>query len=82
MPKIEAVFDCNVYLQAAAHRKSASADCLRLAENGEFILFVSEEILEEISEALNRPVVRANLPDLTDEEVEAFLEKLSDFVIF
>lgn len=55
---------------------------MRLAENSEIILFVSEEILEEISEALNRPVVRANLPDLTAEAVEAFLEKLSDLVIF
>lgn len=82
MPKIEAVFDCNVFLQAAASTKGVAAACLRLAENGEIILYASDVILSEISEVLNRPVVRQNLPDLTDESVEAFLGKLLDFVIF
>lgn len=82
MPKIEAVFDCNIYLQAAARSEGVAAACLRLAENGEIILYASDEILEEVSEVLNRPVVRESLPELTAEAVEAFLEKLSDFVIF
>lgn len=62
MPKFEAVFDCNVYLQAAASSKSVAAACLRLAENGEIILYLSDEILEEVSEVLNRPVVRKKSP--------------------
>ena len=82
MPKIEAVFDCNIYLQAAARSESVAAACLRLAENGEIILYVSDEILEEVSEVLSRPVVRESLPELTDEAVDSFLEKLLDFVIF
>lgn len=82
MPKLEAVFDCNIYLQAAASSKGVAAACLHLAENGEIILYASDEILEEVSEVLNRPVVRENLPELTDESVEAFIEKLHDFVIF
>jgi uncharacterized protein len=82
MPKLEAVFDCNIYLQAAARSKGVAAACLRLAENGEIVLYASSAILEEVSEVLNRPVVRKNLPELTDEAVEAFLEKLNDFVIF
>ncbi len=82
MPKIEAVFDCNIYLQAAARKQGVAAACLRLAENGEIILYASDEILDEVSEVLSRPVVRENLPELTDEAVDAFLEKLLDFVIF
>ncbi|MEO8073021.1 MAG: putative toxin-antitoxin system toxin component, PIN family [Acidobacteriota bacterium] len=82
MPKLEAVFDCNIYLQAAANLKSVAAACLRLAENGEIILYASDEILEEVSEVLNRPIVRKNLPELTDESVDAFIEKLHDFVVF
>ncbi len=82
MPKLEAVFDCNIYLQAAASSKGVAAACLRLAENGEIILYASDAILEEVSEVLKRPVVRKNLPELTDEAVDAFLEKLHDFVIF
>ena len=82
MPKLEVVFDCNIYLQAAASSKGVAAACLRLAENGEIILYISERILEEVSEVLHRPIVRKSLPELTDEAVDAFLEKLHDFVIF
>ena len=82
MPKLEVVFDCNIYLQAAASSKGVAAACLRLAENGEIILYAGNAILEEVSEVLHRPIVRKNLPELTDEAVDAFLEKLRDFVIF
>ncbi len=82
MPKLEAVFDCNIYLQAAASSKGVAAVCLHLAENGEIILYAGDEILEEVSEVLKHPVARKNLPELTDESVDAFLAKLLDFVIF
>lgn len=82
MPKPDSVFDCNIYLQAAARSTGVAAACLRLAENGEVILYISDEILEEVSEVLKRPVVRKSLPELTDEAVDGFLEKLRDFVIF
>jgi len=76
------LFSCNIYLQAATHSKVLAAACLRLAENGEIILYASDEILEEVSEVLKRPVVQKNLPELTDESVDAFLAKLLDFIIF
>lgn len=68
--------------KAAARSESVAAACLRLAENGEIILYASDRILDEVSEVLHRPVVREQLPELTDEAVDAFLEKLQDFVIF
>ena len=73
---IGVVFDCNVLLQAAARKTSPAAACLRLAEEGLVHLYLSEEVLTELSEVLSRPKVRARFPDLTDEIVEEFLERL------
>jgi predicted nucleic acid-binding protein len=56
--KIGVVCDCNVLLQAAARKTSPAAACLRLAEEGFLRLYISEEILTEISEVLNRPKIR------------------------
>lgn len=73
---VGAVFDCNVYLQAAAHEKSVAAECLRLVEKGFVRLYLSEEILTEIEDVLNRPEIRNHFPALSDDIVEAFLLKL------
>lgn len=73
---VGAVFDCNVYLQAAAREKSVSAECLRLIEKGLVRLYLTEEILAEVEDVLNRPEIRKRFPSLTDEVVEAFLLRL------
>jgi putative PIN family toxin of toxin-antitoxin system len=74
--EIGVVFDCNVLLQAAARTSGPSAACLRLAENGFFHLFISEEVLTELVEVMNCPKVRALFPVLTDEIVEEFVDHL------
>ncbi len=51
-PKV--VFDCMVYLQAAAREESPAAACLRLAENHLVQLFVSSDNLDEIEDVLSR----------------------------
>ncbi|GAC1395918.1 MAG: hypothetical protein NVSMB56_10290 [Pyrinomonadaceae bacterium] len=73
---VGAVFDCNVYLQAAAREKSAAAECLRLVEKGSVRLYLSEDILAEVEDVLNRPEIRKHFQTLTDEIVEAFLVRL------
>lgn len=73
-PKV--VFDCMVYLQAAAREESPAAACLRLAENHLLQLFVSGDILAEIQDVLSRPKLRARFSELTDEVVTAFVERL------
>lgn len=81
--KPRVVFDCNVLLQAAARQKSVAANCLALVEKGRVQLFVSNEVLLEIEDVLNRPEVRACFPNLSDETAGAFLKRLqnlSDFV--
>lgn len=71
-----AVFDCNVFLQAAAREKSIAAECLRLVEDGVIKLYLSEEILAEVEDVLNRPEVRNHFQTLTEEIVDAFLLRL------
>ena len=73
---IGVVFDCNVLLQAAARKSSPSAACLRLAEKEFIRLYVSEEILTEVAEVMNRFKVREQFPELTDEVVKEFLDQL------
>lgn len=77
-PKISVVFDCNVMLQAAARKTGPAAACLRLAEEGLVRLYLSEEILIELTEVLTRPRIRDRLPELTDELVYSFLDRLKN----
>jgi putative PIN family toxin of toxin-antitoxin system len=72
----KAVFDCMVYLQAAAREESPAAACLRLAENNLVQLFVSSDILDEIRDVLSRPKIRVRFSELTDETVTSFVERL------
>jgi putative PIN family toxin of toxin-antitoxin system len=75
-PGLGVVFDCNILLQAIARKTGPAAACLRLAEEGFVHLYLSEEILTELSEVLQRPRIRARYPELTDEIVENFLKAL------
>src|SRR5258706_9409962 len=53
-PKIRTVFDCMVFLQAAARRDSAAGVCLLLVELGAVELLLSGEIMTEIRDVLTR----------------------------
>jgi putative PIN family toxin of toxin-antitoxin system len=75
-PRLGAVFDCNILLQAVARKTGPAAACLRLAEEGFVQLRLSEEILAELWGVLKRPTIRARYPELTDEIVEDFLKGL------
>ncbi len=75
-PEFGVVFDCNVLLQAAARKAGPAAACLRLAEKGFVRLYLSEEILTEISEVLSRQQVRVQFPELTGDIVGGFLDLL------
>lgn len=76
--KLRVVFDCNVLLVAAAKEQSTAAACLWLARSGYVRLFLSHEVLEEITDVLNRPKIRAAFTTLTDEFVNSFLDQLQE----
>ena len=61
------VFDCNVFAQALLNPQGPAARCLELVRNGQIELFVSNFVLEEISE------LHLKLPDragITAEDTE------------
>lgn|SRR5262245_16098852 len=70
------VFDCNIFLQGAANRRSQARRALRLFFDGKITLFVSAPILEELHDVLNRPVIRYKFPKLNDRIVRALLKKI------
>lgn len=73
---VAVVFDCMIFLQATANRKSVAARVLDLIDSGEITLFVSRKILKEVKDVLNRPEVRNALSGITDENVEALFVRL------
>lgn len=78
MPELtpRVVFDCNLFVQGIANRNSPARKALRLFFNGDISLFVSEPIIREVREVLNRAEVRKLLPGIDDRIVNAFLAKL------
>jgi len=78
MPELtlRVVFDCNLFVQEIANRNSPARKALRLFFNGDISLFVSEPIIREVREVLNRAELRRKLPGINDRIVNAFLTKL------
>ncbi len=73
------MYDCMIFLQAAARQDSPAALCLLLAEKGIVELCVSAAILAEIREVLNRPRLRAKFSRLTGDFVYRFLNTVEGF---
>lgn len=71
-----AVFDCMVFLQGAARKDSPAGICLRLVETGLVDLFLSDEVIDEVRNVLDRPRLRQKFPVLTDKFVNQFLAAL------
>lgn len=71
-----AVFDCMVFLQAAARAEGPAGACLKLVEEGAITLCLSQEILAEVREVLLRPKIQRKFPSLTIDRVDCFLDAL------
>lgn len=70
------VFDCNVFVQGIANRRSAARAAMRFFFDGEISLFVSEAILREVRDVLGRDELRRKLPAINDRVVNALVLKL------
>lgn len=75
------IFDCNIFLQGATNRRSPARSCLRLFFDDAISLFVSESVLHEVRDVLNRPAIRRKFPRLTDRLVNALLLKIESQAI-
>lgn len=77
-PKIRAVFDCMMFLQAAARGEGPAAACLLLVERGVIELCVSQEIMAEVRAVLARPRIRQKFPAMTDRIAEQFITAIAN----
>jgi putative PIN family toxin of toxin-antitoxin system len=66
-----------ILYQATVNTAGPAAKLLRQLEAGQFILYVSDEILDEARDVLSRPKLRAKSPRLTDETVQETFDLLS-----
>lgn len=71
-----AVFDCMVYLQAAARPDGPARACLGLVQTGRAALAISPAIRAEVEDVLSRPKIRQKFKSLTPEAVAVFLDDL------
>lgn len=79
--KIRAVFDCNTFIQALFNSSGTAGECFELVRREEITLFVSQDILLEIREVLQRPNLIARFPSITLERIDAFLEEILSFAV-
>jgi len=70
------VFDTMILYQATANLAGPAAELLRQLEAGRFVLYVSDEILDEARDVLGRPKLRAKNPRVTDETVRETFDLL------
>ena len=76
MEKSRVVFDCMIFLQAVMSEKSITFKLFELMEENAFTLFVSNETLAEVKNVLSRPYIRTKNPQITDETVQTFLNRV------
>lgn len=75
--KPRVVFDCMIYVQALARKTGPAAACLYHTAAGDCELVVSDEIVAEIRDVVNRPKLRKEFIKATDEDVEAFFRRIA-----
>jgi len=73
------VFDCMIYLQAAANATGSAGKCVDLAEDGKLDLYLSIAITAEVRDVLTQPKTRKKFSALTPEVVNRFLRRVSRF---
>jgi putative PIN family toxin of toxin-antitoxin system len=75
------VFDCMVFLQAAARSSGPAAACLQAVRDGKIELVISAEILAEIRDVLTRPRTARKFPSLTVEAVDLFVQDIESLAV-
>lgn len=80
--KLRVVFDCNIFWRAFFHPDGLGGECKRLVSNGTVILFLSDEILSEVTDVLTRRETLGKFPMLAIEDVHRFLREVYRVSIF
>jgi putative PIN family toxin of toxin-antitoxin system len=80
---IRAVIDTNIWISALLNPFGYPARIKKSLEKGDFKVIISEPILEELTDVLNRPRIREKY-DITPEDIEQVLtliEERSEYVL-
>jgi len=67
------VFDCMVFLQAAARSSGPAAACLQAVREGKVELVISSEIIAEIRDVLTSPRTARKFSTVTVEAVDLYM---------
>lgn len=73
---LSVVCDCVVFVQAIASDESPAARILNEVDSGNVKLYISDEILREVKDLVNRSELRERLRGLTNVRIEAFFGRL------
>lgn len=71
--KRTAILDCNIFFQAAISGQGPAAALVRDLEADRFQLIISDEVVREVKDVLNRPRLREKFPALTDERADGLI---------
>lgn len=77
-PRFRVIFDTNVYIQTMLNKSGIAGQCLDHALAGSIQLFVSRNILAEFRSVIRRPTFSLFLPDLTVDDIEAFIAAIGE----
>lgn len=75
------VFDCMVFIQAAANRTGPAGACLDRADGGPVELCVSDETIQELEDVVNRRSVWRKFRTLTPSRVDEFLLRVQRIAV-
>ncbi len=76
MEKLRVIFDCMIFLQAVLSKKSIAFQLFENLHENRFILFISQDMLDEINDVLYRQKLRAKYSQVTDKLVEDFVSRV------
>ena len=71
-----AVFDCNIFLQAAVRDTGPSFACLAAVEAGLVQLVISPAVIAEIEQVLNRESMQHKFPQLVPKIVDEYISRI------
>jgi len=74
---VRAVIDTNVWVSSILNPTGRPAMLRKAFEEGAFHVIISEPLLEEITDVLNRPKIK-NRHELTDDDIEELLTLLDE----
>lgn len=79
---IRAVFDTNIFFQGILVEKGPAGECIKLVNDEEIRLFVTDQTFDEIRDVISRPRLIQKYPILASTRAEIVLRSVAAQAIF